>query len=99
MLLEFNYALSYRACETQETWFLHLATLVSAAAVAAAGFWGWSASRGWRQLPERLTPPVGHETSETRARWMGHASVAFSIWFVIVILTMEIPLIVLRTCQ
>jgi hypothetical protein len=30
---------------------------------------------------------------------MGHASAAFSLWFIIVILAMEIPVVVLRTCQ
>ena len=98
-LLEVNYALSYVACETRHTWFLHVATLVSVALVAAAGLWGWSAGRGPRDLPEPLTPPVSYETSDTRARWMGHASIASSVWFIIVILSMEIPVIVLRTCQ
>jgi hypothetical protein len=98
-LLEVNYILSYVACETRTTWFLHLAVFLSVALVAAAGLWGWSAGRGPRGLPEPLTPPVGYETSDTRTRWMGHASAAFSLWFIIVILAMEIPVVVLRTCQ
>lgn len=99
MLLEVNYVLSYVACETRETWFLHLATLAAVVVVAVAGMWGWSAGRGPRDLPEPLTPPVSHETSDARARWMGHASVIFSAWFILVILSMEIPIVVLRTCQ
>ena len=98
-LLEVNYVLSYVACETRETWFLHLATLVALVLVAGAGIWGWSAGRGPRELPEPPTPPVSYETSDTRARWMGHASVIFSAWFILVILAMEIPVIVLGTCQ
>ena len=98
-LLEVNYVMSYVACETRSTWFLHLATLVAVVLVAVAGMWGWSAGRGPRDLPEPRTPPVSVETSEVRARWMAHASVISSIWFGVVILAMEIPVIVLRTCQ
>ena len=99
MLLEVNYVLSYVSCEARQTWFLHLATLVSVALVAAAGAWGWSAGRGPRELPEPLTEPVSAATCDVRTRWMGHASVGLSAWFILVILAMEVPVIVLRTCQ
>lgn len=82
-LLETNYVMSYVACEVRQTWFLHLATLIAVALTAGAGLWGWSAGQG----------------ENPRARWMGHASLASSIWFILVILSMEIPVIVLRTCQ
>ena len=98
-LLEANYVMSYVACETRQTWFLHLATLIAVALTAGAGLWGWSAGHGAHELREPLSPPVGFETSDTRARWMGQASVVSSVWFVLVILSMEIPVIVLRTCQ
>jgi hypothetical protein len=98
-LLEVHYVMSYVACETRATWFLHLATLIALAIVAGAGMWGWSAGRGPRDLPEPLTAPISYETSDARARWMGHASVVLSAWFILVILTKEIPIIVLRTCQ
>jgi hypothetical protein len=98
-LLEVHYVMSYVACETRAMWFLHLATLIALAIVAGAGMWGWSAGRGPRDLPEPLTAPISYETSDARARWMGHASVVLSAWFILVILTMEIPIIVLRTCQ
>jgi hypothetical protein len=98
-LLQVNYTLSYVACERRTTWFLHLAIFAAVALVAAAGLWGWSAGRGPRELPEPPAPPISYETSDTRARWMGHAGVAFSIWFILVILAMEIPVVVLRTCQ
>lgn len=45
-LLEWNYVLSYVACETRQTWFLHLAVIASVAIVGAAGFWAWSAGHG-----------------------------------------------------
>jgi hypothetical protein len=98
-LLEVHYVMSYVACETRATWFLHLATLIALAIVAGAGMRGWSAGRGPRDLPKPLTAPISYETSDARARWMGHASVVLSAWFILVILTMEIPIIVLRTCQ
>ena len=98
-LLEANYVLSYVSCETKQIWFLHLTTLVSITLVAAAGAWGWSAGRGPRELPEPLTSPVSAQTCDSRTRWMAHAAVALSAWFIIVILAMEVPVIVLRTCQ
>jgi hypothetical protein len=98
-LLEANYVMSYVACETRETWFLHAATGLAVVLVAAAGLWGWSAGRGPRDLPEPLTEPVSPETCDARTRWMAHAAVAVSAWFIVVILAMEIPILVLRTCQ
>jgi hypothetical protein len=99
VLLEWNYVLSYVACETRQTWFLHLATVLSVAAVAGAGLWGWSAGRGDLSLDEPLTPPVSAATCTIRARWMAVAAAALSVFFIIVILSMEVPILLLRECQ
>ena len=40
-LLEANYVMSYVACESRQTWFLHLPDLVCAAVVAGAGLLAW----------------------------------------------------------
>jgi hypothetical protein len=98
-LLEVNYVLSYVACETRQTWFLHLATAVAAALVAGAGFCAWRAGHGPAELPEPLTAPVSADTCDARTRWMAHAAVASSAWFILVILSMSIPVVVLGTCQ
>lgn len=98
-LLQTNYVLSYVACETGQTWFLHLATAISAALVAAAGAWAWRAGHGPLDLPEPLTTPVGAETCDTRMRWMAHAAAGLCAWFIVVILSMSLPVVVLRTCQ
>ena len=50
-------------------------------------------------MSEPLTHPIGPETSEVRSRWMTHFALASSVWFIIVILAMEVPVVVLRTCQ
>jgi hypothetical protein len=97
-LLQTNYVLSYVACETRQTWFLHAATGVAALLVAAAGAWGWRAGRGPADLPEPLTAPVGPDTCDARTRWMAHAAVASSGWFILVILSMAIPVVVLGPC-
>lgn len=98
-LLEANYVMSYVACETRQTWFLHLATAVSVVLVAAAGLWAWSQGHGPSGLPEPVTEPVSPETCDARARWMAYAAAGSSAWFIIVIIAMEVPVIVLRTCQ
>jgi hypothetical protein len=98
-LLEWNYVASYVACELRQTWFLHVPTVGAVALVAAAGLWAWREGRGPSDLPEPLTEPVGPETCDSRTRWMAHAAAASSIWFIIVILSMEVPILILRTCQ
>jgi hypothetical protein len=98
-LLQTNYVLSYVACEQRQTWFLHVATLVAVMVVAAAGFLAWRAGHAPRQLDEPATPPVGAATAAGRARWMALFAAITSMWFIIVILAMSVPVVVLRTCQ
>jgi hypothetical protein len=100
MLLELNYVLSYVSCETRQTWFLHLATVVAALLVGAAGGWGWSAAIGdpMQEEPE-TTPPLSVRTARQRVRWMAVASLGMSLWFILVILAMDVPVLVLKTCQ
>ena len=96
-LLGINYVLSYVACETRQTWPLHLATAAAVAIVAAAGLVAWRA--GPAENDQRRSAPVTRATSESRARWMAIAGVLTSAFFILVILAMEIPIIVLRTCD
>ena len=98
-LLQTNYVLAYIACEVQRTWFIHLATVVAVLLVVAAGFAAWRASFGEMTADETLTDPLSDETRLQRSRWMSLAGVAFSAWFILVILAMEIPVIVLEECQ
>ena len=96
-LLEVNYVMSYVSCETREKWFLHLAVAVAALLVAAAGYVAWRS--GPPSAGDATTPPVTRTTAELRARWMAMGGVALCAWFVLVILTMDIPIAVLKTCQ
>jgi hypothetical protein len=96
-LLQTNYVLSYVACETRQTWFLHAATAVAAVLVAASGWFAWRA--GPAEDDQRRSPPVTRATWESRSRWMSIAGVATSAWFIVVILAMEIPVVVLHTCD
>jgi hypothetical protein len=98
-LLEANYVLAYVACETRSTWFMHLAVGVALLLVGAAGYAAWAASFGHILGAETPTPPLSDETRVQRSRWMSLAGVAFSLWFLLVILAMEVPLVVLRECQ
>ena len=98
-LLEVNYVLAYVACETTSTWFLHLAIGVALLLVAGAGYAAWAASYGPMMADETLTPPLSDETRLQRSRWMSLAGVALSLWFIVVILAMEVPLVVLKECS
>jgi hypothetical protein len=99
MLLETNYVLSYVACETQQTWFLHAATAVAVLLVGAAGAWGWQAGQGSMDPADAASDPISPATCEGRTRWMAWAALATSVWFIIVILAMSVPVVVLKTCQ
>jgi hypothetical protein len=94
--VEVNYVLSYVACETQRTWFLHAAVIVAAALVVASGWLAWT--HGPPHSDHRPTPPATPETTENRARWMSIAGVLTAAWFTIVILSLEIPVLVLPPC-
>lgn len=96
-LLEFNYAMSYVACESRTTWFLHTATLTSVVLIAGAAYVAWRAATPYPD--RRHSPPATPETAESRRRWMAAAGVGLSLWFILVVLAMEIPILVLNTCQ
>jgi hypothetical protein len=99
-LLQANYVLSYVSCETGRTWFLHAATLGGAGVVAAVGYLCWRVGVAGQQLIEEPAgAPVSRHTSESRAIWMGYVGAANSVWFLIVMLAMDIPVLLLRTCQ
>ena len=98
-LLEVHYALSYVACESRQTWFLHLATAIAVLLVAGAGVFGWRASQGPPLTREHPSHPLSDDTRHQRARWMSAAGIAFSAFFILIILAMEVPIVVLRTCQ
>jgi hypothetical protein len=96
-LLETQYVLSYVSCQTRQHWPLHLATAIAVLVVAASG---WLASRsGPAEDEEPRSAPSSDGTRESRARWMSLAGLATSVSFILLILTMEIPILVLETCQ
>ena len=99
VLLQVNYVMSYVACETRHTWFLHAATGVAALLVAAAGAWAWQAGRGPMAPADARSEPISPGTCEGRTRWMAYFAVGASIWFINVILSMSVPVVVLKTCQ
>ena len=95
-LLETNYALSYVACEQRRTWMLHLSTAVAILLIALAALW-----------VARAAPPLGDdgepsidpgETAVLRARFMVIGGLALCLWFTLVILATEIPVLVLHPC-
>lgn len=96
-LLELNYVLAYVACERRTAWFLHTATLAAALLTCVAGFVAWRS--GPPVDAGEGTPPISPATTEARARFMSLAGVAFSLWFLIVVLTMDVPPLVLGHCQ
>jgi hypothetical protein len=98
-LLEANYVLSYVACERRQTWFLHLGTATAVALVALAGYLAWRAGHAPLRLEESPGTADGMGTSAARAQWMALFAAVNSIWFIIVIIAMSVPVVVLGTCQ
>ena len=96
-LLETVYVMSYVSCETRHTWFLHLAVFVAALLVAGAAWTAWT--HGPPADTQDRTPPVTRSTAEVRAQWMAFAGLGLSLWFIVVIMALEIPILVLKTCQ
>ncbi len=99
VLLEVDYVLAYVACETRRTWFLYVAGLAALLLVAGVGYWAWRAAIDDPLQPDRATPPLGEETALERVRWMVMAGIIFSVGFALLILSMQIPIIVLRVCD
>jgi hypothetical protein len=98
-LLETQYVLSYVACETRATWFMHLSTGVALVLVGGAAWAAWSASHGSPSDDDAPEPPVSDRTRRQRSRWMSLVGIALSGWFALVILAMEVPILVLGVCQ
>ena len=98
-LLQYNYTLSYVACETGRTWFMHVGIGIALIAVATAGVLAWRAGQSSRGEADDITHPLSDETRLRRTDWMSLTGVGLSILFVLVILAMEVPLLVLKECQ
>jgi hypothetical protein len=96
-LLEVNYTLSYVSCESRQKWFLHVAVIASVLLVAGAAYMSWR--YGPPEDSQERTPPVTRSTAEIRARWMAFGGVGLSLWFILVIIAMEIPILTLKVCQ
>jgi hypothetical protein len=96
-LLEVNFVLSYVSCEVRQKWFLHAAVGIAVLLVASAGYVAWRS--GPPEDREERTPPVTRATAEVRARWMAAGALGLSLAFIVFILAMEIPILVLKTCQ
>jgi hypothetical protein len=99
MLLQVNYVFSYMACETQRTWFLHLATIVAPVLTAGAGTIAWRARRPLESDAAELSAPGVIHAPSTRAYWMAAAAALSCVWFIIAMLAMIVPAAILRPCQ
>ena len=95
-LLQVNYVLSYVACEQQQTWMLHAATLAALALVVAAAVACWRAAPALHDDEHASDDPA--VTRLLRQRFMALAGLALCAWFAIVILATEIPAVVQHPC-
>ena len=95
--LEANYVMSYVACESRHTWFLHGMNLSLRGRGRRRGLLAWRSGPALKTRSTRRRP-ITRETSENRARWMSLGGVILSLWFVVVILAMEIPVAVIPSC-
>ena len=105
MLLQTVYTLGYVACETRRTWFLHVSTLVALLIVSAGGVLGWRAAieDPFRlEHPETAEPKSLATTDEVRRQrstWMSVMAAGLSALFILLILSLEFPILVLHECQ
>jgi hypothetical protein len=105
VLLQTVYTLGYVACETRSTWFLHLSTLVALAVVTAAGILGWRAASADPFVLERPDTPepkslaTTDEVRRQRSTWMGVMAAGLSGLFILLILSLEFPILMLHECQ
>lgn len=97
VLLEFNYAMSYVACEQRHSWILHVATVCALSLIAMGALLAWRASPslGYHELPS-IDPA---ETAVLRARFMAIGGLALCGFFFLVVLATEIPVLVLPPCS
>jgi hypothetical protein len=70
---------------------LHLAATVALAITAMGALLAWRAERA-------DAPSVSAAQATARARDMAWAGLAFSVWFAIMILATEVPVLVLPPC-
>ena len=98
-LLQYNYTLSYVACETGRTWFMHVGVGIALLAVAGAGALAWRARHDNFFDHDAPSDPLSDQTRIQRADWMSMGGVAISVFFLVVIIAMEVPLVVLKECQ
>lgn len=97
-LLETNFVLAFDACRQGSAWQLHATIAAATLAVAASGYLAWRAAQG-NLTDDATAAPLSDETRRQRTHWMRLAGLAFSSWFLLVILAMEVPLLILGECQ
>jgi hypothetical protein len=98
-VLQANYVLSYVSCELRQTWFLHAVTLAGVLLVSVVGWRCWAIGIAGAPLQSNSDDVLGLRASQSRAVWMGYAGAGLSAWFAVAIASMDIPVLVLRTCQ
>ena len=104
-LLQTVYTLGYVACETRSTWFLHASTVVALIIVTTAGVLGWRASSEdpfaleHPETPEPRSLATTDEVRRQRSTWMAVMAAGSSALFILLIVSLEFPILVLHECQ
>lgn len=88
-----NYMITASACEAGQQWWLHAVSFAALLIAAAGGFVSW---RMFRRFGEG--PIDQGETRSHRARFMAIWGIAFSAFFLLVIVATEIPVWILGAC-
>ena len=85
------YTLVPSACAAGSKAMLHVSTLVFLAVAATAAFIGWSIHKRFREAGEALW--------QERTRWLSAVTMWLAISSMVVIVAMEIPNWILRSCD
>jgi hypothetical protein len=92
MQLEANYVMSYVACEQRHTWMLHLC----GALALAIATWGAVVSR--RAGSDALAAAGPGDSDDNVGRFMASAGFVVCIFFLLVIVATEIPVLLVPPC-
>ena len=86
--LAVSYALAPETCIRNSKLLLHVSAAVFFVLALTASF-----------IAKRVSPPTASDVMQERTRWLANAAIGLSIASAVLIVAMEIPNLILRSCD